>query len=103
MGTVEDAISDAVEAPDTGDLERSLQRVQDAVGDISDESRDAASQMRLSMGQIASRRRTHPADQRVHFSEREKLLSLLSESQRYLQQHADLPALHRSVQNLAPI
>ncbi len=53
MGTVEDAISDAVEAPDTGDLERSLQRVQDAVGDISDESRDAASQMRLSMGQIA--------------------------------------------------
>ena len=32
MGTVEDAISDAVEAPDTGDLERSLQRVQDAVG-----------------------------------------------------------------------
>lgn len=42
MGTVEDAISDAVEAPDTGDLERSLQRVQDAVGDISDESRDAA-------------------------------------------------------------
>lgn len=53
MGTVEDAISDAVEAPDTGDLERSLQRVQDAVGDISDESRDAASQMRLSMEQIS--------------------------------------------------
>lgn len=53
MESIEGIIEDALESPDTSDLERNFERLSDAVEDVGDDAEDASSQMRQSMNSMS--------------------------------------------------